>query len=121
MKIEVRCRGFEASSSLLGRIERRVAFQLGRFDREIARVSIRIDDVNGPKGGVDTWCRVIVQYVRSGSIALGHMDTQPNAAVDCALARLARVVARKLEERRSRRPRQRRERRAYAFVDGASA
>jgi len=47
MKIESRFRGLDASASL----------QLSRFGRELGVARVRLGDVNGPRGGIDTRCR----------------------------------------------------------------
>src|SRR5262245_39544962 len=39
---------------------RRLGNKLGRLARRIERLTVRYEDVNGPRGGVDTVCRVKV-------------------------------------------------------------
>jgi ribosome-associated translation inhibitor RaiA len=39
---------------------RRIAYKLEKFSRRVLRVSIRFEDINGPKGGQDTVCRIKV-------------------------------------------------------------
>jgi putative sigma-54 modulation protein len=60
MHIEVRERGIAISAPLRTYIERRLTFALGRFSSRIEKVLVRLQDVNGPKGGVDQQCQVAV-------------------------------------------------------------
>lgn len=39
-------------------VRERLGRKLGKFASQIERVSVRFDDANGPRGGVDTVCRV---------------------------------------------------------------
>ncbi len=108
MQVEVKFRGLESSDAVRAHAHRRVRFQLGRFGHQIHRVLIRLEDVNGPKGGVDTRCQVTVHGPELGSKVLDELSTDPHSAVDLAITRLARSVARQLG--RGRTDRRRRER-----------
>lgn len=78
------------------------AFALTRFSRTISTVTIRFDDANGPKGGVDQRCTVTIRLIRPGEdLVVTHADADPFAALSRAMVRAARVVARRLERRRS--------------------
>lgn len=78
------------------------AFALTRFGRSIGTVTIRFDDANGPRGGVDQLCTVTIHLIRPGEdLVVTHADADPFAALSRAMVRAARVVARRLERRRS--------------------
>lgn len=80
------------------------AFALTRFSRTIRSVTIRFDDPNGPRGGVDQICSVTVHLIRPGKdIVVTHADVDGRAALSRAMVRTARVVARRLDRRRARR------------------
>lgn len=46
-------------------IARRLGMRLGKFASSIERISVRLSDVNGPRGGVDHRCVVKVAKGRS--------------------------------------------------------
>lgn len=78
------------------------AFALTRFSRSIRSVTIRFDDPNGPKGGVDKLCTVTIHLIRPGEdVVVTHADVDGFAALSRAIVRAARVVARRLDRRRS--------------------
>ena len=91
-------------------IDRRLYFALGRFGPAIDHVSVRVGDVNGPRGGVDKHCQIVVKLRASGSnpIAIDDKDEDLHAAVARASNRAGRTVARAIERKRRKRAYQRR-------------
>ena len=91
-------------------IDRRLYFALGRFGPAIDHVSVRVGDVNGPRGGVDKHCQIVVKLRTSGSnsIAVDDLDENLYAAVARASNRVGRTVARAVERKRGKRAYQRR-------------
>ena len=55
---------------------------------------MRLEDLNGPRGGVDTRCRIIVDTRTGGPIAAEAVDVDLVPAVDRAVDRAARSLAR---------------------------
>jgi hypothetical protein len=63
-------------------------------------VSLRTEDVNGPRGGVDRVCRIKVVIRGLPTIVFEAQDAFLNAAVDLALAGVERAVRRAVQRRR---------------------
>ena len=91
-------------------IDRHLYFALGRFGPAIDRVDVRLGDTNGPRGGVDKRCRIVVKLRVAGStrIAIDDDDESLYAAIARATARVGRAVARTLDRKRGKRAYQRR-------------
>ena len=91
-------------------VERRLCFALGRFATAIDRVRVRVTDANGPHGGSDKHCQIVVKLRASGSKSITVEDTDPElrAALTRACNRAGRCVARAIERRRSQKSYQRR-------------
>ena len=91
-------------------IDRRLYFALGRFGTALDNVSVRVGDTNGPRGGVDKHCRIVVKLRTSGStnITVDDNDEDLRAAVARASNRAGRTVARSIERKRRKRAYQRR-------------
>jgi len=77
--------------------ERRLLFALSRFAPRVDRVSVVIDDVNGPRGGVDKSCRVQVYLERLGMVTATFTDTELEPALARAADRIGRAVTRTVE------------------------
>jgi hypothetical protein len=82
---------------------RSVMFALGRFSTRVDRVSVRIADVNGPRGGVDKECRIRIDSHRLGVLVVRDRDAGLFAAIDGAAARAARTIQRRIDLRIDRR------------------
>jgi putative sigma-54 modulation protein len=100
MQIEIKTRGIETTNELRSRVERRIRFALGRFGAEVSSVLVRLDDINGPRGGVDKRCHVVIAGARIGGVTIDALDADMIVAVELALARAARSVRRSLERLR---------------------
>jgi hypothetical protein len=74
--------------------------KLGKFASSIERVSVRVEDVNGPRGGVDHACRVKVVLSGLPSIVVVEQDPSLAAAIDRALGGAERAVRRAVRRRR---------------------
>lgn len=81
-------------------IRRRLGEKLGKFQASIERVSVRVEDVNGPRGGVDMVCRVKVVLSGLPSVVFEASNASLNMAVRAALAGIERIVRRTLQRQR---------------------
>lgn len=81
-------------------IARRLGMRLGKFASSIERISVRLSDVNGPRGGVDHRC--VVKVVLSGlpSVVVERTDAALPRAIDAAIAGAAAAVRRAVQRRR---------------------
>jgi len=83
--VSVRPRGLALRESQHAYIRRKVGRRLGRFAPNIERVSVRVTDVNGPRGGVDKLCRLRVVLRHMESVVVERQHHDPRAAFDLAL------------------------------------
>ena len=106
MKLIVGGETTRVSEGLHDFITRRLHFVLGRFAPEVERVTARVADVNGPRGGMDKRCRMDVKLRGMGNVPGEACADDFEAAVAFAAERLGRGVARALERRshKKRRP-----------------
>jgi putative sigma-54 modulation protein len=100
MRVQIRLRGVERAPSTIEYATRRVHQHLSRFRGHVSGVTLRISDVNGPKGGPDKRCQLTVSGPRLGSVHLSEEHVDVLAGIDRALDRLSQVVGRNLERAR---------------------
>lgn len=98
MKLEIRTRRVRLDEELRNLIATRVETALDRFAGRIQRVRFQVDDVNGPKGGVDKACRIEVIGRRQWSVFLEDQDSDLRAAVDRLTDRAQRAVRRTMKK-----------------------
>ncbi len=85
-------------------LERRLSFALGRFDDSVRSVSVALSDVNGPRGGADKRCRILVWLTGVHRPVIVTVTEQTvRAAVDIAAEKLAYAVSRSVSRRTQRR------------------
>ncbi|HVA01883.1 MAG TPA: HPF/RaiA family ribosome-associated protein [Terriglobia bacterium] len=102
MQLELHIRG-NIAEPLRRYAERRFHFALRRFSHRVRRLRIYVADVNGPRGGVDKQCRVLLEVAPSGSLMLEETDVRLHEAMDRAAGRLRRCVRRELKRQQARR------------------
>jgi hypothetical protein len=81
-------------------IARKLGNRLGRFASSIERVTVRLSDVNGPKGGVDHRC--VIKVVLSGlpSVVVERTDSALQRAINSAISAAGQAVRRSVQRRR---------------------
>jgi ribosome-associated translation inhibitor RaiA len=82
-------------------IRRKIGRRLGKFADSIERVSVRTEDMNGPRGGVDRLCRIKVTLGGLPAVVFEARNAKLNAAVDAAIAGVATAVRRSVQRRRA--------------------
>ena len=101
MQIQVVARNLELTHVRRDLVERRLAFALSRLGGRVRRVSVLLTDVNGPRGGVDTTCRIVARIVPKGELRVEVTDVGIEAAVSRAAERISRRVSTELARRRA--------------------
>ncbi len=100
MRIEIHARQFELPDNLRQHIERRLQFALSWADHSLQKVTLRLQDINGPKGGLDKSCLIQVPVVGSKPVVIEEIQADWHMAIDRAIERAGRAVNRTLERRR---------------------
>lgn len=79
-------------------IHKRLEFALGRFSGRVRSLTVRLKDLNGPRGGPDKHCQIAVRldYPRR-VILIEDVDEAPEVAVSRAAERASRAVARAIQ------------------------
>jgi len=101
MQLEIRGQHLRVDQELKEHVERRLAFALGRFGSRIADVSVRLADLNGPRGGIDTRCQIVAQMIPSGRMMVEATESEAETAVSAAAVRMGRAIRRELDRRRT--------------------
>ena len=74
--------------------ELRVRFVMRRLAWMVSRAQVQLSDVNGPRGGVDKRCQVMLKTNRRSILVISSTASDWRAAWDTALARSARLLLR---------------------------
>lgn len=83
MRLDLHSRTLPITAALRELAHRRLSHALDRFAHRIAGVSLRFDDVNGPRGGRDIECVALVALTPHGQLVVrGAYDTPAQAITD---------------------------------------
>ena len=96
----IRVLGSKLSKDKRRTIRKKLGRRLGKFAPAIERVSVRVKDVNGPRGGIDQLCRIKVVLSDLPSVVFEAQDAVLDRAIERALAGTERTVRKSVRRRR---------------------
>jgi hypothetical protein len=96
----IRLNGVEMEDHDRDNIARKLGMKLGKFASSIERITVRLSDANGPKGGRDQICQIKVVLSGLPSIVVEERASELNAATERALKATALAVRRSVQRRR---------------------
>ena len=102
MRIEIVSRKMHCEEATTEYIHRRVHFALGRFAGAIRGVQVSLSDENGPRGGEDKRCRVVISLNGGERLVLERTAANMQDAVDQSLQRAGHSLGRTLGRKRPR-------------------
>ena len=85
------------TDALAEHVRRRLGVVLTRHRDRVKRVGVRIGDENGPRGGVDKFCRIQVRLLDAPVAVIEDVGVDLYAAIDSAAERVGRVVVKHLD------------------------
>jgi len=97
MQIDILASRLPLAAEHREQIRRRASFALSRLQARIARVEVRLSDINGTRGGIDKQCRVLVTLTSGPATVIEDLDADLPTLIDRAFARVGRVVAKRIE------------------------
>lgn len=97
MAVRIVDRNGVLSDHLQDLLDRRLRYALSRFESRIYGTTAVIEDVNGPRGGMDKSCRITVSLKRAREVVVGERDADLAKCITRAAERVGRAVGRALE------------------------
>ncbi len=101
MQLEIHARNVRVTEKLRTHIERKLNFALGRFEPRIDRLSVHVEDVNGPRGGMDKKCRLLASVRPSYRVVVEETNEDIYAGVARAAERMGQAIRKRIERRRT--------------------
>ncbi len=74
--------------------ERRFDFALSRIAKQVSQIDLVVSDQNGPRGGVDKYCRVTVRLNQGRTVVISDKDADMATCISRVADRAARAVTR---------------------------
>ncbi len=100
MELKVHGQNIEVTDAISSHVHDRFRLALDSHERHVNDVTVRLADVNGPKGGVDMRCHATIHLRRGDPVVVEETEEDLYAAISVAADRAKQVVTRRLEKRR---------------------
>lgn len=95
----------KTSESQLEYIQRKVEAAAVGLRDVACTIDVRLTDLNGPKGGIDKQCSIVVSQPGQQTVSVKEQAKEYYAAIDAAAATLKRRLTRTLERAKTNGPR----------------
>lgn len=96
MKIQINARRFTLTKALTRYIKRRLKFALGSQLEHVTRVDVTLSDINGPKGGEDKRCQMLLKIKGQGGVVIEDTQSHLYAAIDRAASRASQTTTKRI-------------------------
>eukprot|EP01025_Chloroclados_australasicus_P055295 TRINITY_DN6658_c1_g1_i4.p1 TRINITY_DN6658_c1_g1~~TRINITY_DN6658_c1_g1_i4.p1 ORF type:complete len:280 (+),score=14.21 TRINITY_DN6658_c1_g1_i4:36-875(+) len=103
MQVKIQTRGFNLSPALNDYTDTKVRLTLGLYREKIKRVDVFLSDVNGPKGGEDMMCKIVIKANGCHSIIVQDIAEDMYDAINICAHRIKRAVGRRFDRATQRR------------------
>ena len=100
MKIGIHAHGFEMTDAIEEHIRRRLRSASDWARHALLRITVKLSDENGPRGGLDKRCTIVATIAGLPELVIEDTRDDLYRAVDCAAERLSRNLSRKLARSR---------------------
>lgn len=96
MKVQVKARHFALTKELKQYVKRRLQFALGSQSEQVKRVEVMLSDINGPKGGEDKSCKILLKIKGQEDVVVDDVQSHLYSAIDRAAGRASRTVSKRV-------------------------
>lgn len=103
MQLEIRHQEIQITDKIKDFLQERVELALQPFQHYLGPVRVFLRDLNGPRGGVDTECQILMKLRRSEPVVVTARGIRAEAAITAAADRAWVAVKRRLKRRLARR------------------
>lgn len=100
MQMDIQSQGFTLTDSLRDYLMKRLAYALNHGGEYISRVTVRLSDINGPRGGADKRCFIEVRLKQQPAVVIEDTEADLYVAIDRAAERAGRTLTRRLARQR---------------------
>lgn len=100
MQMDIQSQGFTLTDGLRDYLMKRLAYGLNHGGDFITRVTVRLSDINGPRGGADKRCFIEVRLKQLPAVVIEDTEADLYVAIDRAAERAGRTLARRLARQR---------------------
>jgi putative sigma-54 modulation protein len=98
--VEIRTQQMAPTTAMRNFVNRRARTALGRYGRDVSSATLRLDDVNGPRGGNDKRCLLAIAGSRLGLLVVEATHSNFYTAVSRVMRRASEALRRTIGRKR---------------------
>ncbi|MBC6428463.1 MAG: HPF/RaiA family ribosome-associated protein [Cellvibrionales bacterium] len=102
MKFKIIHRNIREHGDLTDYIEHRLSFAFARMRHEVDSATLTLSDINGPKGGIDKQCQMVIRASGLRPLVITEKRDHLRQAIDRCLHRASQSLSRKLKRKQLR-------------------
>lgn len=96
MRIQIQAKGLPALREAREHAQTKLQAALGRFAHGVDTVRIHLADVNGPRGGADKLCRIVIRMKQHTQVVIEELGQDMLQVIDRVADRVHQNVSRQL-------------------------
>lgn len=99
MQTIIQSRGFVLTDALYEYTQKRLAYAVSFARDYIQHITVRLSDINGPRGGEDKRCKLVLKMQGMPNVVIEDTESNLYTAIDRAVERASRTLARALKRK----------------------
>lgn len=100
MQLDIQALYFDMTPGIRAAITRAAAQHLDRFGDSVRKLTVRVYDTNGTRGGVDKGCRIHSDLGRARALVVEAVDADLHTAIHRAFEKAERAASGRLSRQR---------------------
>lgn len=96
MLLKIHTHDFSLTGALKSHVDSKIRLALGRYTERIQRVDITLTDINGPRGGEDMRCQLVIKPEGMASFVVQETAEDLYSAISIAAHRAKRSMERQM-------------------------
>jgi len=100
MRINIQTKGFDLTDGLREHTQRCLQFAFGWAQHNVRKVTVRLSDINGPRGGSDKRCQIQFPLPHAQDVVIEDTESDIYVAIDRAAERAGQTLDRRLSRQR---------------------
>ena len=103
MRITIRATHVQSSDTVREYISTRLRESLAHVEERVGTLQVRLEDVNGPRGGVDKVCLIVANCGKLGTVQAESKSKNLRTAIDAAITKAKAAVTHAVDKKAARR------------------
>jgi putative sigma-54 modulation protein len=97
MSINIQARSFRLTAALRGYVHAKLEKTLSRYRQQAPKISVTLQDINGPRGGEDMQCKIVIKTDGNRTLVIQEIAEDMYDAIAIASSRASWAISRQFD------------------------